>query len=97
MTPKEFLKLGRKILDARGLLRHVSACARGQLPSNSAYERMKRLRINYIRAAGNPQKRFAINREIIALAFEMRDAGASRQHIMTIGQKSLYAARHEHA
>jgi hypothetical protein len=97
MTPMDFFKLGGKILAAARLLRHVNVCAREQLPPNSAYERMKRLRIDYIRAAGNPQKRFAINREIIALAFAMKDAGASRQHIMTIGQKSLYAARHEHA
>jgi hypothetical protein len=48
-----------------------------------------------MRAAGNPRLRFAINREIVALAFEMKAAGASRQHIMTIGHRSLQAARHE--
>ncbi len=42
---------------------------------------MKRLRIDYMLAAGDPQRRYAINREFIALAFEMKAAGASRAGI----------------
>src|ERR1700733_3510498 len=65
------------------------------LPPDSAYERMNRLRIDYMLAAGDPRRRFAINREFIALAFEMRTAGASRGHIMTMGQAPLFHARRE--
>jgi hypothetical protein len=39
---------------------------------------MKRLRIDYLWAVGDPQRRYAINREFIALAFEMKAAGVSR-------------------
>jgi hypothetical protein len=97
MTRKDFLKLGGAVLAAVGLLGPARVLAREQLPPDSAYERIKRLRIDYMRATGNPQLRFAINRDIVGLAFEMKAAGASRQHIMTIGQKSLYAAQHEYA
>jgi hypothetical protein len=66
------------------LMRPVRALARraepepATLPPDSAYERMKRLRIDYMLAVGDPQRRYAINREFIALAFEMKAAGASR-------------------
>jgi hypothetical protein len=56
---------------------------------------MKRLRIDYMLAAGDPQRRYAINREFIALAFEMKAAGASRADIMTIGQATLCHAKRE--
>ena len=96
MTRRDLFKLAGAVLAAVSLLRPARIFACEQVPPDSAYERMKRLRIDYMRAEGNPQRRFAINRDIVALAFEMRAAGASRQHIMTIGQKSLYAAQHEY-
>jgi hypothetical protein len=65
------------------------------LPPDSAYERMKRLRIDYMLAAGDPRRRFAINREFVALALKMRAAGASRGHIMTMGQATLFHAKRE--
>jgi len=46
-------------------------------------------------AAGDPGRRFAVNREFIALAFEMKEAGASRAHIMKMGQVTLYQAQRE--
>jgi hypothetical protein len=56
---------------------------------------MKRLRIYYMLALGDPQRRYAINREFIALAFEMKAAGASRVDTMTMGQATLCHAKRE--
>jgi hypothetical protein len=97
MTRRDLFKLGGAVLAAVSLLGPARVLVGEQPPPDSAYERMKRLRIDYMRAAGNPQRRFAINRDIVGLAFEMKAAGASRQHIMTIGQMSLCAAQHEYA
>jgi len=101
MTRREFLKASGLVAVGVALMRPALALARraepdaASLPPDSAYERMKRLRVDYMLAAGDPQRRFAINRELITLAFEMKAAGASRADIMTIGQKSLYVARQE--
>jgi hypothetical protein len=46
-------------------------------------------------AVGDPQRRYAINREFIALAFEMKAAGASRADIMTMAQATLCHAKRE--
>jgi hypothetical protein len=97
MTRRDLFKLGGAVLAAVGLLGPVRVLAGEQLPPDSAFERMKRIRIYYMRAAGNPQLRFAINRDLVALAFEMKEAGASRKAIMDIGQQSLRAAQHEYA
>jgi hypothetical protein len=61
-----------------------------------AFESMKRLRLAYMQAAGDPRRRFAINRQLIGLAFEMKNAGAPRAHIRMIAQKSLLHAKQEY-
>jgi hypothetical protein len=98
MTRREFLKASGLVAVGVALMRPVRALAcraepdAAPLPPDSAYERMKRLRIDYMLAAGDPRRRFAINREFVALAFEMRAAardGAShaipRQAIVNMG------------
>jgi hypothetical protein len=82
MTRGDFVKACGLVAVGTALMRPVRALARraepepATLPPDSAYERMKRLRIDYMLAAGDPQRRYAINREFIALAFEMKAAGA---------------------
>lgn len=101
MKRRDFLKACGLVAVGAALVRPWRALARpvqpepSPLPPDSAYERMLRLRVNYILAEGKPQKRFAINRNLIALAFEMRDAGASQAHIMTMAQATLYHAKRE--
>ena len=101
MTRREFLQASGLVAIGIALMRPAHALARraepeaAPLPPDSAYERMKRLRVDYMLAAGDTQRRLAINQDLVALAFEMKDAGASRADIMTIGQKSLYFARQE--
>jgi hypothetical protein len=57
MTRRHVLKLGGAILAALGVLRPVRAFARATPPADSAFERMKQLRMDYILAKGNPKKR----------------------------------------
>jgi hypothetical protein len=101
MTRGDFLKACGLVAVGTALMRPVRALARrsepepATLPLDSAYDRMKRLRIDYMLAAGDPQRRYAINREFIALAFEMKAAGASRADIMTMGQATLFHAKQE--
>jgi hypothetical protein len=101
MTRGDFAKAFGLVAVGTALMRPVRALARrsepepATLPPDSAYERMKRLRIDYMLAVGDPQRRYAINREFIALAFEMKAAGASRADIMTMGQATLCHAKRE--
>ena len=101
MTRGDFLKACGLVTVGTALMRSVRALARraepepATLPPDSAYERMKRLRIDYMLALGDPQRCYAINREFIALAFEMKAAGASRADIMTMGQATLCHAKRE--
>jgi hypothetical protein len=101
MTRREFLKACGVVAVGAALMRPVYAVTRRRepepaaLPPDSAYERIKTPRIDCMLADGDPQQRLAINREFVALAFEMKDAGASRGHIMTMAQATLYHAKRE--
>jgi hypothetical protein len=101
MMRREFLKACGLVAVGTALVSPVRALARraepepAALPPDSAYERMKKLRIDYMLAAGDTQRRFELNRQLMGLAFEMKDAGASRAHIMTMGQATLYHAKRE--
>jgi hypothetical protein len=102
MRRDDFLEACGLVAVGTALMRPVRALARraaqpepATLPPDSAYERTKRLRIDYMLAAGDPHRRYAINREFIALAFEMKAAGASRADIMTMGRATLCHAKRE--
>lgn len=94
-TRRQFVQSVSALTAALGLPISSSRAAipTARVEAESAFDRMTQLRLAYMQAAGDSQKRYAINREIVALAFEMRDQGASRQHIMAIGQMSLHHAK----
>jgi uncharacterized protein YjiS (DUF1127 family) len=65
------------------------------LPEHPIAARFGELRHQYINAKGRPSERLAINREMVALAMQLRDAGLSRQEIQAITNRSLRIATHE--
>jgi hypothetical protein len=99
MTRRDFLKACGLVAVGTALMRPVRRWRvqpePAALPPDSAYERMKKLRIDYMLAAGDKPRRFELNQEFIALAFEMKEAGASKAHIMQMGQVTLYDAKRE--
>lgn len=97
----------RDVLKALGLVTVAAALVRpwrslrgakdtpAKLPFDSIYKRMKRLRVDYLLAAGNPEKQAAISGKILALFFEMRREGASFALMADIGVSSSDAALRE--
>jgi hypothetical protein len=98
MRRRAFLQVAGILAAAWSLVRPVRMHLRNPgLSTDNAFEQMKRLRLDFMLAAGNSQRRYAINRQIVVLGFRMLEEGADRQRILAIGQRSLSAAKQDYA